>query len=118
MPTALTDLLTHPLLTHAPLALQLSALQLVALLLAALAASHAYRRMPGSDRAGTLSFSAQVMLAVALLSIVLTANLPTSDAPGHVDAALMVRIVLGGAFVSAWHTLRTRLTPLRATRRD
>ena len=42
------------------------------------------------------ALSAQVMLSVALLSIVLASNLPESDARPDLGMALVLRLVIGG----------------------
>lgn len=104
-------LLTSPLLAHVPLAFQLNLLQVVAVVLAALTVSNAYAHM-ARTRPSTL-LSAEVMLGLALMSVVLASTLASSDQqqPDHA-AALVVRLVLGGALVSVWHTARTRIPAL------
>ena len=99
--------LNHPMSSALPLALQVSPLQLLAVLLAALASSRALAQMQGRSAP---ALSAQVMLSITLLSVILASNLGVSDdMHPAVDMALVVRLVIGGGLMSLWNALHTRL---------
>ena len=90
--------LNHPLSSSLLLALQFSPLQLIAVLLAALASTRAFVQMNGRSAP---ALSAQIMLSLALLSIVLASNLGVSDdMRPAVDMALVLRLVIGGGLIS------------------
>ncbi|WP_407541932.1 hypothetical protein Q0M94_20855 (plasmid) [Deinococcus radiomollis] len=110
----LLTFLNHAISANLPLALQFSPLQLIAILLAALASNRALIQMNGKSAP---ALSAQIMLSVALLSIVLASNLGVSDdLHPAVDMALVIRLVIGGGLVSLWNVLHTRLKllPIRS----
>ncbi len=111
---ALLVFLNHPISSALPLALRFSPLQLIAVLLAALASSRAMTQMRGRSAP---AISAQVMLSVALLSIVLASNLPENDARPDLGMALILRLVVGGVLVSVWNALHRRLRaiPVRSS---
>ncbi|WP_407573007.1 hypothetical protein [Deinococcus altitudinis] len=98
--------LNHPVSSVLPLAVQFSPLQLIAVLLAALASSRALGQMQGRS---VPALSAQVMLSIALLSIILASNLPDNDARPDLGIALVLRLVVGGMLVSVWNALQSRL---------
>jgi hypothetical protein len=99
--------LNHPISSVVPLALRFNPLQLIAVLLAALASNRALSQMNGKSAP---ALSAQIMLSVALLSVILASNLGVSDdMHPAVDTALVVRLVLGGGLISLWNALQTRL---------
>lgn len=107
-------LLNHPVSSVLPLAVRLSWLQVIAVVLAALASSRALGQTAGKSAPAV---SAQVMLSVALLSIVLASNLGVEgDLRPDVGMALVLRLVVGGVLVSAWQSLSTRLKaiPIRS----
>jgi hypothetical protein len=114
MPHTFLVFLNHPISSALPLALQFSPLQLIAVLLAALASSRAMGQMHGRSAPAV---SIQVMLSIALLSIVLASNLPENDARPDLGIALVLRLVVGGALVSMWNALHSRLKviPVRAS---
>ena len=105
--------LNHPISSGLPLSLRFSPLQLLAILLAALASSRALGQMQGRS---VSALSVQVMLSIALLSIILASNLPESDARPDLGMVLVVRLVIGGMLVSAWNSLQSRLraVPVRS----
>ena len=103
--------LNHPVWSSLPLALRFSPLQLVAVFLAALASSRALWQMQGRS---IPALSAQVMLSVALLSIVLASNLPENDARPDLGMALILRLVVGGVLVSMWNSMQSRLKGIPA----
>ncbi|WP_407542100.1 hypothetical protein Q0M94_17665 (plasmid) [Deinococcus radiomollis] len=102
----LLTFLNHPVSSSLPLALQFSSLQLIAVLLAALASSRALGQMQGRSAPAV---SIQVMLSVALLCIILASNLPENDARPDLGIALVLRLVVGGALLSMWNALHSRL---------
>ncbi|MGY2896026.1 hypothetical protein [Deinococcus sp. UYEF24] len=102
--------LNHPVCSSLPLALQFSPLQLIAVLLAALASSQALGQMHGRSAPAV---SVQVMLSVALLSIILASTLPENEARPDLGLALVLRLVIGGALVSIWNALSSRLKVIK-----
>lgn len=111
---ALLVFLNHPISSALPLALRFSPLQVIAVLLACLASSRAMAQMQGRSAP---ALSAQVMLSVALLSVVLASNLPENDARPDLGVALILRLIVGGVLVSVWNRLHRRLTavPVRSS---
>ena len=99
--------LNHPISSTLPLALRFNPLQLIAVILAALASNRALSQMNGRSAP---ALSAQVMLSLAFLGIILASNLGVSDdMQPAVDIALVLRLVIGGGLVSLWSLLYTRL---------
>jgi hypothetical protein len=99
--------LNHPISSTLPVALRFNPLQIIAVLLAALASNRALGQMNGRSAP---ALSAQIMLSVALLSVILASNLGVSDdMHPAVDTALVVRLVLSGGLISLWNALQTRL---------
>jgi len=99
--------LNHPISSNLSLTLQFTPLQLIAVLLAALASNRALSQMNGRS---VPMLSAQVMLSVALLSVVLASNLGVSnDVHPAAGMALVLRLVIGGGLISLWNALHTRL---------
>jgi hypothetical protein len=102
--------LNHPISSTLPVALRFNPLQIIAVLLAALASNRALGQMNGRSAP---ALSAQIMLSVALLSVILASNLGVSDdVHPAVDTALVVRLVIGGVLISLWNALHTKLKAL------